>query len=108
MPQYAVLLYSPAPADVAEMPPEELAAHEAHGAEIERLGATVLSGYALDSSRHARFVRGSTVSGPAEAGTGDVLAGFMVIEARDTDHAVQVAKRNPARVRGAVEVRPLL
>lgn len=108
MSEFAILLYAPAPAELADIPPEELAAHERHGAEAEALGVKLVAGYALEGSTKARTVRGEKVTDGPFADTPEVLAGFMVIEARDADHALEVAKRNPGVVRGAVEVRPLL
>jgi hypothetical protein len=38
----------------------------------------------------------------------EVVAGFFVLEARDLDHAIEIARTNPATWRGGVEIRPLL
>ncbi|WP_020389207.1 YciI family protein [Kribbella catacumbae] len=108
MPEFVIMLYAPAPADLADMPPEELAAHERHGAEAEELGVKLLAGYALEASTTARTVRGETITDGPFADTPEVLSGFMVIAARDADHALEVAKRSPGTIRGAVEIRPLL
>ncbi|TWD82526.1 hypothetical protein FB561_3659 [Kribbella amoyensis] len=108
MAQFAIMLYLPAPAALADIPPEELAAQERHGAELEELGVKIVSGYALEGSTAARTVRGETVADGPFTATAEVLAGFLVIEARDADHALEVGRRNPAVRRGAVEVRPLL
>jgi hypothetical protein len=107
MAQYAFLLYSPAPADPMELPAEELAAHEAFGAVLDELGGTMLSAYALQPSTTATAIRGADIAdGPFVDGD-QVLAGFGVLEARDLDHAIQIAKANPATWRGGIEVRPL-
>jgi hypothetical protein len=37
MAQYAILLLATAPADPADMSPEELAAHERHGDDVEKV-----------------------------------------------------------------------
>ena len=107
MAQYALLLYSPAPADPMELPAEELAAHEAFGATLDEMGGTMVSAYALQPSTTATTIRGAgIVDGPFTDGN-QVLAGFGVLEARDLDHAIRIARANPATWRGGVEVRPL-
>jgi len=53
MPQYAILLYAPTPADWMEMPPEELEAHDRYAAQIGELGGRIVSGQALEPSSTA-------------------------------------------------------
>ena len=108
MPQYAILLYAPAPADWMEMPPEELEAHDRYAAQIEELGGTIVSGQALEPSTTATSVRGDDVTDGPFVESKEVLGGFTVIEARDLDHALKIARLSPATRRGGVEVRPLL
>ncbi len=108
MTQYAVLLYTPAPADVADMPAEELDAHGRHAAEVEELGGHIVNGYALHSSATATSVRGDTVTDGPFIEAKEVIAGFYILEARDLDHALEISRRNPATWRGGVEIRPLL
>jgi hypothetical protein len=109
MPEYAMLLYGPAPGDPADAPPEELEAHGKHGEEVERLGIKVTGAYALQPSTTATAVRdrGETVTDGPFVEAKEVMFGFFVVEARDLDHALEVAKSNPATWRGGVEVRPL-
>jgi len=45
MTQYAILIY--APDDGADFPPAEMEAHMNYGAQIEKLGSRIVSGYAL-------------------------------------------------------------
>ena len=104
MPQYAILLYVPAPADWSETPPEELEAHDRYAAQIEELGGRIVSGQALEPSS----IRGDMVTDGPFLESKEVLGGFTVIEARDLDHALEIAKLSPAARRGGVEVRPLL
>jgi hypothetical protein len=108
MAQYAVLLYAPTPGDVQDMPPEELEAHGTFATKIEELGASLVDGFALESSTTATSVRGDVVTDGPFIESKEVLAGFFILEARDLDHALAVAKLNPATWRGGVEVRPLL
>ena len=108
MPQYAVLLYSPAPADPDDMPADELAAHEEFGAKIEELGGRIVAAQALAASTQAVSVRGTLVTDGPFTETKEVVAGVFVLEARDRDHAVEIARLCPSTWRGGVEVRPLL
>ena len=108
MTQYAVLLYTPAPADVQDLPPEELAAHGDFGTTVERLGGSIRGGYALDASTTATSIHGDVITDGPFIEAKEVLAGFFVLEARDLDHALSIAKLNPATWRGGVEVRPLI
>jgi hypothetical protein len=108
MTKYAVLLYTPAPADMADIPPEELEAHGRHAAEAEELGGHIETGYALQASTTATSVRGDVITDGPFIEAKEVVAGFYILEARDLDHALEIAKRNPATWRGGVEVRPLL
>lgn len=108
MTQYAVLLYSPAPADPADLPPEELQAHLHHESEAENLGGHVIAGYGLAPSTTATSVRGDVITDGPFIEAKEVIAGFYILEARDLDHALDIARRNPATWRGGVEVRPLL
>jgi hypothetical protein len=108
MAQYAVLIYAPTPGDVADIPPEEMAALERHDEEIERLGGRIITGFALQASTTATSVRGDVVTDGPFVEAKEVLAGFFILEANDLDQALTIAKANPATLRGGVEVRPLL
>jgi hypothetical protein len=107
MTQYAVLLFTPAPGDVADMPPEELEAHGRQEQIAKDLGISVVSAYALQPSTTATSIRGDVVTDGPFIEAKEVVAGFFVIEARDLDHALELVKQNPATWRGGVEVRPL-
>jgi hypothetical protein len=107
MPQYAILLYSPAPADPMEVPPDELQAQIDYGSLIEELGGKISSPQALASSATATSIKGEVITDGPFIEAKEVLAGFFVLEARDLDHALDIAKRCPATWRGGVEVRPL-
>jgi hypothetical protein len=107
MAQYAVLLYSPAPADPAETPPDEMEAHGRFGDRVEELGGQIVGAQALQPSTTATTIRGDVLSDGPFTESKEVLAGFFTLEARDLDHALKIAKLNPATRRGAVEVRPI-
>jgi hypothetical protein len=109
MAQYAIMLFSPAPADPTDLTPEELAAHERHGEEIEKLGAKIVSAFALHPSTTATSVRGDVVTDGPFLDAKEVVAGVFVIEAPNLDVALEVARRNPATQQGGgVELRPVL
>jgi hypothetical protein len=76
--------------------------------ELEAKGQLKNPGIPLE--RTGKSVRGKQLAvtdGPfAEA---DLVIGFIVVEARDLDHAVEIAKGCPiARGGGGVEVRPVM
>ena len=71
-----------------------------------------LSGEALvlpDEATTVRVRNGkmSATDGPFME-TKEVLGGFIMIEARDIDEAVQLAARNPMARLGSIEVRPVV
>jgi hypothetical protein len=109
MAQYAILLFAPAPADPADMTPDELAAHERHGDDVEKFGATMLAAFGLQASTTATSIRGDVVTDGPFLDAKEVIAGLYVIEAPDLDAALEIARRNPATQQGGgVEVRPVL
>lgn len=108
MAQYAILIYAPTPGDWMEAPPEELEAHGAYGGQIEEMGGKIVSAVALQASSTATTIRGGSVIDGPFTETKEVLGGVTVIEARDLDHALEIAKKCPATWRGSVEVRPLM
>lgn len=105
MAQYAVLIYERvAPED---LPPEVIEAHERLPERIAELGGRELGGLGLHPNETATSIRGGVVTDGPFIETKEVLAGVFVIEARDLDHALEIAKLTPV-VEGGVEVRPLL
>ncbi|WP_188195177.1 YciI family protein [Nonomuraea sp. SYSU D8015] len=105
MPQYAVLLYERVPP--ADLPEEVQRGHLAMPGEAKELGGRIVSGMALDQPDTATAIRGGLVTDGPFIETKEVLAGVFVIEARDLDHALAIAKLTPT-VQGGVEVRPLV
>jgi len=105
MTQYAVLIYERTP--VEELPPEVMAAHEQLPARIREQGGREVAGLALLPNETATSIRGDLVTDGPFIETKEVLAGIFVIEARDLDHALALARMTPI-VNGGVEVRPLL
>ncbi len=107
MPQYAMLLYSPAPADPMEIPSEEIEAQMRYGDQIEEMGGKIHSPYALQPSTTATSIRGDVVTDGPFIEAKEVIAGFFILDARDLDHALEIAKQCPSNWRGGVELRPL-
>ncbi|WP_329109885.1 YciI family protein [Micromonospora sp. NBC_01699] len=108
MAQYAILLFAKAPADAADLTPQERQAHDRHGEDVERFGGTMLAAYALEPSTTATSVHGDVVTDGPFLDAKEVVAGFYVIEAPDLDAALEIARRNPATQQGGgVEVRPV-
>src|SRR5438093_1062730 len=58
MPQYLIMVNAPTPGNWMEAPPEELAAHERYGAQVEELGASTVYSLALQPSTTATTIRG--------------------------------------------------
>jgi len=102
---YAVMIYERTPSE--ELPAEVMAAHEALPGKIAELGGREVAGMALHPSDTATSIRGELVTDGPFIETKEVLAGVFVIDARDLDHALALAKLTPI-VHGGVEVRPLL
>ena len=105
MAQYAVLIYERVAAE--NLPPEVLDAHMQLPERIAELGGREVAGMALQPDETATAIRGDVVTDGPFIETKEALAGVFVIEARDLDHAIALAKLTPI-VDGGVEVRPLL
>ena len=105
MPQYAVLIFERvAPAD---LPAETMQGHLELPARIAERGGRTVAGLALERPDTATSIRGDLVTDGPFIETKEALAGVFVIEARDLDHALALAKMTPI-VDGGVEVRPLI
>ena len=105
MAQYAVMIYERvAPAD---LPEEVMKAHGALPDRIAQQGGKVVAGLALEQPETATAIRGDAITDGPFIETKEVLGGLFVIEARDLDHALALARMTPI-VDGGVEVRPLL
>ncbi|MBF9129818.1 hypothetical protein I0C86_12730 [Plantactinospora sp. S1510] len=108
MPQYAVLIFErETPGGVADIPPEVMRAHEELPARIAELGGRIVAGLALEQSTTATAIRDDLLTDGPFIETKEALAGIFVIEARDLDHALALARLTPI-VSGGVEVRPLI
>ncbi|UGS35137.1 YciI family protein [Capillimicrobium parvum] len=105
MAQYAVLIFERvAPAD---LPSEVMQAHMDLPGRIAQAGGRVVAGLALEPPETAGTIRGGEVTDGPFIETKEVLGGVFVIEARDREHALALAKLTPI-VDGGVEVRALV
>jgi hypothetical protein len=108
MAQYAVLIFErETPGGVADIPREVMEAHGQLPERIAEQGGRVVAGLALEPTGTATAIRGDLVTDGPFIETKEALAGVFVIEARDLDHALALAKLTPI-VDGGVEVRPLI
>lgn len=111
MAKYAILIYDD-PTGYQNMSSEAWQATiDAHGKFVEQvfaLGGSLAGGEALAATGTATSIRGgSTVTDGPFLETKEALGGFYVVEARDLDHALEMAKQCPAPF-GGVEVRPVV
>jgi hypothetical protein len=111
MAKYAILIYDDQ-AVYANMSPEAwgavVDAHSAFVQQVFALGGSLAGGEALAPITTATSIRGgSTVTDGPFLETKEALGGIYVVEARDLDHAIEIAKLCPAPG-GGVEVRPVV
>lgn len=115
MPQYGMIVYSPAPADPNLYSAEYLAALDGYPGQAKSLGGKVLGGsyfpkqrgFALDPSTAAMAAQGDEARNGTLIESDLVVSAFYVVAAPNIDVAVQIAKLNPAARDGGVEVRQL-
>ena len=105
MPRYVVLLFERVPP--ADLPPEVMRGHEEMPQRVKEQGGRVVAGLALEHPDTATSIRSGTLTDGPFIETKEVLGGVFIIEARDLDHALALAKLTPV-VDGGVEVRPLV
>jgi hypothetical protein len=106
MAQYAVFLYERVPP--AELPPEIMQRHIDMPDRAAELGGRIVAGLAIQPPADtATSIRGGEVTDGPFLETKEVLGGVFVIEARDLDQAIAIAKLTPI-VDGGVEVVPLV
>lgn len=105
MAQYVVLMFERVPPE--NLPPEIMEAHGRHPADVAAAGGRVTAGVGLGAPETATSIRGDLVTDGPFIETKEVLAGLYILEAKDLDHAIALAKLTPI-VEGGVEVRPLL
>jgi len=104
MPRYAVIIYERVP--VPDLPTEIMAAHGALPDRIAEAGGRVVAGLAVGPNSTATAIREELVTDGPFVTTDEEMGGLFIIEARDLDHAVSLAKMTPI-AEGGVDVRPL-
>ena len=109
MAEYLILInedesaYASASPDVLQ---EVMEAHNRFAKQVEETGGSIVSGRALQPTSTATSVRGDVVTDGPFAETKEALGGFYLVEARDLDQALEIAKLCPAplrRRRGAAD-----
>ena len=110
MAKYAILIYESEDGYAAggqEAWQQAFEAHTRFAGQVVEKGGTIVGGDALQPTGTATSVRNDVVTDGPFAETKEALGGFYLIEARDLDHAIQIAKLCPAPY-GGVEVRPIM
>jgi hypothetical protein len=115
MPQYGMIVYSPAPADPLALSPEHLALLDEYPAKAKTLKGKVLGGtyfpkqrgFAFEPSTAAMVVQGDEVRDGTISESNLVAAAFYVVAAPSIDVAVQIARLHPAARDGGIEVHPV-
>src|SRR3954451_22081214 len=110
--RYLLMLYE-ADRQSEPSPDEAMASHERYAAftrEVHERGV-FKAGEALEPTNTATTVRvrdGKTVvtDGPF-AETKEFLGGFYLLDCRDLDQAIELARQIPAVERGSIEIRPI-
>ena len=110
MAKYAILIYE-SEAGYAEggeqVWKEVAAAHGRFAEQVGHKGGQIVGGDALQPTATATTIRGDLVTDGPFAETKEALGGFYLIEAKDLDHAIEIARLCPAQF-GGVEVRPIM
>jgi hypothetical protein len=109
MAEYMILIYEQEKPyqDMDEATVQQvLASHMRFQEQVAELGGTLVAGNALEPSATATTIRSDVVTDGPFAETKEVLGGYYLIEARDLDQALEIAKLCPA-LHGGVEVRPI-
>ncbi|MGV8084482.1 MAG: hypothetical protein AB2L09_12770 [Coriobacteriia bacterium] len=115
MPQYGMIVYSPAPADPMSLSPEYLAALEDYPEQAKALKGKVLGGnyfakqrgFAFDPSTAVMTVEGDDVRGGTLVQSDLVACAFYIVAAPSIEVAVQIAGLHPAAREGGIEIHPV-
>ena len=86
--------------------------HGEFAAAVEKAGAKILGGEALERSSTASTVKNREGAEPLVTDgpfleTKEALGGYYLIEAKDLDEATKIAARVPSAKTGTIEVRPI-
>jgi len=110
MAEYMILIcedenaYATATPDVLQ---QVMEAHNRFSEQVAEQGGKIVEGRALQPTSTATTIRGDVVTDGPFIETKEAVGGYYLIEARDLDHALDIAKLCPARF-GGVEVRPIM
>jgi len=110
MAEYMILIcedegaYATATPDVFQ---HVMEAHNRFAGQVTEKGGKIVEGRALQPTSTATSIRGDVVTDGPFIETKEAVGGYYLIEARDLDHALDIAKLCPARF-GGVEVRPIM
>jgi hypothetical protein len=110
MAEYLILIfedenaYATATPDVFQ---QVMEAHNRFAGQVGEKGGKIIEGRALQPTSTATTIRNDVVTDGPFAETKEALGGYYLIEARDLDHALEIAKLTPAQF-GGVEVRPIM
>ena len=110
MAEYLILIFEDENAYATAAPEVFQQVMEAHGRFAEQVpakGGKIVEGRALQPTPTATTIRGDVVTDGPFIETKEAVGGYYLIEARDLDHALDIAKLCPARF-GGVEVRPIM
>ena len=110
MSEYLILIYEDEQAYAAageSVFGEVMEAHNRFSDQVPELGGKIIAGKALQSATTATTIRKDVVTDGPFVETKEALGGYYLVEARDLDHALEIAKLCPARF-GGVEVRPAM
>jgi len=105
--QYLIMIYEDENAYATAPPDEWQRIGKLHGQFAEQVGDKILGGNALQPTQTATSIRADVVTDGPFVETKEVLGGYYLIEAKDLDEALEVAKLCPAP-HGGVEVRPIM
>ena len=110
MAEYLILIYEDENGYANASPEvfqQVMEAHTRFAQQVDQKGGKIVSGNALQPTSTATSIRADVVTDGPFAETKEALGGYYLIQARDLDHALDIAKLCPARF-GGVEVRPIM
>jgi hypothetical protein len=107
MSEYLILIYGDEQkhADAGQELWDQL--HQGHMKFGENNAQVIRGGNALQPTTTATTIRGDVVTDGPFAETKEALGGYYLVEAKDLDEAIAIAKQVPAP-HGALEVRPIM
>jgi hypothetical protein len=110
MAEYLILIFEDENAYATATPDvfkQVMDAHNRFAGQVGEKGGKIVEGRALQPTSTATTIRNDVVTDGPFVETKEALGGYYLIEARDLDHALEIAKLTPARF-GGVEVRPIM